>query len=163
MLKMIVCVGPNNLIGDKTPEGNGLLWHSKEELQFFKEKTLGQHLIFGENTAKFVPIELMKKDRKVTVLTYGTDIDSILEYDEQQNIDTFICGGYSVYKYFLENYDIDEIYFSILKEHIGIKEYKNPLYFPNLEELGYSIIEYSNHNDFINFIYAKRKEDKIWT
>ena len=27
-LKMIVCVGENNLIGDKVPTGNGLLWHS---------------------------------------------------------------------------------------------------------------------------------------
>ena len=28
-INMIVCVAENNLIGDKNPTGNGLLWHSK--------------------------------------------------------------------------------------------------------------------------------------
>ena len=41
-LKMIVCVGENNLIGDKVPSGNGLLWHSKEELLYYKSITTGQ-------------------------------------------------------------------------------------------------------------------------
>ena len=26
-LNLIVCVGKDNLIGDKVPVGNGLLWH----------------------------------------------------------------------------------------------------------------------------------------
>lgn len=37
-LNMIVCVGENNLIGDRVPEGNGLLWHSMEELNYYKSK-----------------------------------------------------------------------------------------------------------------------------
>ena len=37
-LNMIVCVGKDNLIGDKVPEGNGLLWHSMEELNYYKSK-----------------------------------------------------------------------------------------------------------------------------
>ena len=36
-INMIVCVAENNLIGDKNPTGNGLLWHSKEELAYYKE------------------------------------------------------------------------------------------------------------------------------
>ena len=34
----------NNLIGDKNPTGNGLLWHSKEELAYYKEELLGMLL-----------------------------------------------------------------------------------------------------------------------
>lgn len=63
-LKMIVCVGENNIIGDKVPSGNGLLWHSKEELLYYKSITTGQVTLFGENTAKFVPIDWMKKQEK---------------------------------------------------------------------------------------------------
>ena len=37
-INMIVCVAENNLIGDKNPTGNGLLWHSKEELAYYKER-----------------------------------------------------------------------------------------------------------------------------
>lgn len=35
-LKMIVCVAKDNLIGSSSPQGNGLLWHSTEELKYFK-------------------------------------------------------------------------------------------------------------------------------
>ena len=36
-LKLIVCVGKDNLIGDRTPDedSNGMLWHIKEELIYF--------------------------------------------------------------------------------------------------------------------------------
>ena len=39
-LKLIVCVGKDNLIGDRTPDedSNGMLWHIKEELIYFKNK-----------------------------------------------------------------------------------------------------------------------------
>ena len=50
-LNIIVCVAENNLIGDKVPEGNGLLWHSLEELNYYKSKTVGNVVLFGENTA----------------------------------------------------------------------------------------------------------------
>lgn len=42
-LKLIVCVGKDNLIGDRTPDenSNGMLWHIKEELIYFKIKLLG--------------------------------------------------------------------------------------------------------------------------
>ena len=42
-LKLIVCVGKDNLIGDRTPDenSNGMLWHIKEELIYFKIRLLG--------------------------------------------------------------------------------------------------------------------------
>ena len=62
-LKMIVCVGENNLLGDKNPSGNGMLWHIKEELQYFKSLTVGNTVLFGASTASVVPIKFMKKNR----------------------------------------------------------------------------------------------------
>ena len=80
-LKMIVCVGENNLIGDKVPTGNGLLWHSMEELQYYKSKTIGNVVLFGENTAKYVPINLMKKNpnsrRIMTEIWVPEDLDKM--------------------------------------------------------------------------------------
>lgn len=67
-LNLIVCVGKDNLIGDKVPVGNGLLWHSMEELQYYKSKTVGNVVLFGENTAKYVPLNLMKKTEKLLFL-----------------------------------------------------------------------------------------------
>ena len=64
-LKLIVCLGKDGLIGDSNPVGNGLLWHSKEELSYYKEKTVGNIVLFGKNTGVVVPVELMKKNREV--------------------------------------------------------------------------------------------------
>ena len=127
-VNMIVCVAENNLIGDKNPTGNGLLWHSKEELKFFKEKTIGNVVLFGENTAKFVPIELMKKDRDVEILSYGINIDNILK--KYNNREIFVCGGYSIYKYFLENYKLDKIYIS--KSYFIVQSTNSQFFFPIL-------------------------------
>ena len=152
-VNMIVCVAENNLIGDKNPTGNGLLWHSKDKLKFFKEKTIGNVVLFGENTAKFVPIELMKKDRDVEILSYGINIDNILK--KYNNREIFVCGGYSIYKYFLENYKLDKIYISKLKPNIEICTPNDPLYFTKVEEFGYSVAEIKEYQDFIAYTYKK--------
>ena len=124
-LNMIVCVGENNLIGDRVPEGNGLLWHSMEELNYYKSKTIGNVVLFGENTAKYVPLNLMKKNREVIVLTLDSKLEDIMEQYKNSGKDIFICGGYTIYKYYLDNYEIDEIYISKLKPHVEVAHASN--------------------------------------
>ena len=135
-LNLIVCVGKDNLIGDKVPVGNGLLWHSMEELQYYKSKTVGNVVLFGENTAKYVPLNLMKKYE-----------------DSGKNI--FVCGGYTIYKYYLDNYELDEIYISKLKPHVEVAEAQNPLYFPDVEKYGYKLVSETEYNDFTACVYKK--------
>ena len=105
-LKLIVCVGKDNLIGDRTPDenSNGMLWHIKEELIYFKNKTIGNTVLFGGTTAKYVPIELMKKNREVITLHRNMDIPKLIEDLTLQNKTIFVAGGYSIYKYFLDNF-----------------------------------------------------------
>lgn len=140
-INMIVCVAKNNLIGDKNPDGNGLLWHSKEELLYFKEKTLGNVLLFGKNTAKVVPIELMKKTRDVIIISSKDRIEDIIEKYNGSDKEIFICGGATVYEYYIKNFPLDKIYVSKLKDHIEIKTPSSPLYFPNIEKYGYIVSE----------------------
>lgn len=154
-LNMIVCVGENNLIGDRVPEGNGLLWHSMEELNYYKSKTIGNVVLFGENTAKYVPINLMKKNREVIVLTLDSKLEDIMEQYKDSGKDIFICGGYTIYKYYLDNYELDEIYISKLKPHVKVAHASNPLYFPDVEKYGYKLVSETDYNDFIAAIYKK--------
>lgn len=154
-LNMIVCVAENNLIGDKVPEGNGLLWHSLEELNYYKSKTVGNVVLFGENTAKYVPINLMKKNREVIVLTLDSKLEDIMEQYKNSGKDIFICGGYTIYKYYLDNYEIDEIYISKLKPHVEVAHASNPLYFPDVEKYGYKLVSEIDYNDFTATIYKK--------
>lgn len=154
-LNMIVCVGENNLIGDRVPEGNGLLWHSMEELNYYKSKTIGNVVLFGENTAKYVPINLMKKNREVIVLTLDSKLEDIMEQYKNSGKDIFICGGYTIYKYYLDNYEINEIYISKLKPHVEVAHASNPLYFPDVEKYGYKLVSEIDYNDFTATIYKK--------
>ena len=152
-LNIIVCLSKSNLIGDANPTGNGLLWHSKEELEYYKSKTIGNVVLFGLTTSKVVPINLMKKNRTVEILDFDVNIDELLRKYETSGMDIFICGGYSIYKYFLENYKLDNLYISKLKNHVKIEEANNPLYFPAVEELGYKLVSSTEYEDFFAEIY----------
>lgn len=154
-VNMIVCVAKDNLIGDKNPEGNGLLWHSKEELLFFKEKTVGNVVVFGKNTAKYVPRKLMEKTRDVVVISSKDRFEEIVEKYKDTGKDIFICGGATVYKYYLENYPMDRLYISKLKDHVEVKKPHLPLYLPEVEKYGYKVIGYEEHQDFTSYIYEK--------
>ena len=156
-LKLIVCVEKNNLIGDRTPDenSNGMLWHIKEELIYFKSKTIGNTVLFGGTTAKYVPVELMKKNREVTVLHRNMDIPKLIEDLTLQNKTIFIAGGYSIYKYFLDNFEIDEIFLSKIKDSVEVKKAVEPLYFPNIEDYGYKIVDKKDYKEFVAYVYKK--------
>ena len=156
-LKMIVCVGKDNLIGDRTPDeiSNGMLWHIKEELMYFKSKTIGNTVLFGGTTAKYVPIELMKKNREVIILHRNMNIPKLIEDLALQNKTIFIAGGYSIYKYFLDNFEIDEIFFSKIKDSVEVKKAVEPLYFPNIKDYGYKIVDKKDYEEFIAYVYKK--------
>ena len=156
-LKMIVCVGKDNLIGDRTPDedSNGMLWHIKEELIYFKNKTIGNTVLFGGTTAKYVPVELMKKNREVIVLHRNMNIANLIEDLTLQNKTIFIAGGYSIYKYFLDNFEIDEIFFSKIKDTVEVKKAVEPLYLPNIEDYGYKIVDKKDYEEFTAYVYKK--------
>ena len=156
-LKLIVCVGKDNLIGDRTPDenSNGMLWHIKEELIYFKSKTIGNTVLFGGTTAKYVPIELMQKNREVIILHRNMDIAKLIEDLTLQNKTIFIAGGYSIYKYFLDNFEIDGIFLSKIKDTVEVKKAVEPLYLPNIEDYGYKIVDKKDYEEFTAYIYKK--------
>ena len=156
-LKMIVCVGKDNLIGDRTPDeiSNGMLWHIKEELMYFKSKTIGNTVLFGGTTAKYVTIELMQKNREVIILHRNMNIANLIEDLTLQNKTIFIAGGYSIYKYFLDNFEIDEIFLSKIKDTVEVKKAVEPLYLPNIEDYGYKIVDKKDYEEFTAYVYKK--------
>jgi len=143
-LKMIVCVGKDNLIGDRTPDenSNGMLWHIKEELMYFKERTIGNTVLFGGTTAKYVPVELMRKNREVIVLHRTMDVPKLIEDLTLENKTIFVA-------------EIDEIFLSTIKDSVEVKEAVEPLYLPNVEEYGYKVVEKKEYDEFIAYVYKK--------
>lgn len=149
---MIMAIGPKDVIG----KGNKLAWHSKNDFYHFVQQTNGWPCIFGATTFYGLPKYPLKNrlnividiDCKKTETVVGQDGSWIQTNDINKISDLtknyekiFICGGKSIYKYFLDNNLIDEIYLTristpdnSLEEEID----KNPeeyVYFPiDLEE-----------------------------
>lgn len=157
-LKLIVCVGPDNIIGDRVPQGNGMLWHIKEELLYFKSLTVGNTVLFGASTAKVVPVELMKKNREVIILHRNMNVPKLIEDLTAENKTIFICGGYSIYKYFLDNFEIDEIYLSKIKDSVKVLKATEPLYLPRVEDYGYEIVSSKEFEEFTAYIYKLKNK-----
>lgn len=125
MVKLIVAIGPNNLIGnnDKMP------WHIKEEFQHFKNTTLNHALLMGRTT--FLGLPAVLKHRKNYVLSAQlVESADVTIYNEEQLFDLFaqyrnladqhlfIAGGKSIYERYV-NY-ADELIISRVKgNHTG--------------------------------------------
>ena len=69
------------------------------------------------------------------------DIPKLIEDLTLQNKTIFIAGGYSIYKYFLDNFEIDEIFLSKIKDTVEVKKAVEPLYLPNIEDYGYKMVD----------------------
>lgn len=105
-LTMIAAIGKNKELG----ANNNLIWHIKEDMQFFKETTTGHPILMGRKT--FLSLPKLLSDRTHIVLTRSgaslhSDILSLPSIEEfmnlAKNIDTdfYVIGGGTIYKEFL--------------------------------------------------------------
>ncbi|MFA5603277.1 MAG: dihydrofolate reductase [Bacilli bacterium] len=103
-LSLIAAIGKNMELGYQ----NDLIWKIKEDLQFFKQKTMGSYIIMGRKTYESLPKKL--QERKYIVLTNDTNINSsdsltvfrnikdILEFiKNMQDSYFYVIGGGQVY------------------------------------------------------------------
>ena len=103
MISMICSIGKNRELGKK----NGLIWHFKDDMKFFKNTTMGHKAIMGLNTYKSLPGNL--PGRHIIVVSfdpvedidYVTSIEPIISEYQNSQEEVFICGGASIYKQFL--------------------------------------------------------------
>lgn len=137
MIKAIVCVDENWAIG----KDNNLLFHLKKDMQFFKEKTLYNTVVMGENTLLSLPGSKPLKDRiNIVLCPEGHKYDGcfcVHNFEELLNYlkvligDIYIIGGGMMYKSMLPYYD------EILVTKVDA-DGKGTIFFPNLD----------NHPDF---------------
>lgn len=116
---LIVCTAKNNVIGNK----GKIPWKIKGEQKRFKELTLNHTVVLGRKA--FDEIGHPLKNRQNIILSRSvfyqdercktaTNFQDILKLVKKDETEVFICGGLSVYKYFLENDLVDKIYLTII-------------------------------------------------
>lgn len=98
MLVLIAAVGNQNQIG---LEGK-MPWRNKEDLQFFKEMTLNNKVVFGRKTylemPKLTGREIYIVSKKSNELNTITDFDSFLVQHKNDDELFFIAGGQQIYE-----------------------------------------------------------------
>ncbi|MCX5774385.1 MAG: dihydrofolate reductase [Fusobacteria bacterium] len=108
MINIIVAIDENFGIGKE----NQLLVHIREDLNYFKEKTLGQIVVMGRKTYESLPykplkgranIVLSKSELELSGTKMCKTVEEVLEYYSHEGAgrELFIIGGSSVYEAFL--------------------------------------------------------------
>ena len=118
-VSIIAAVSINNVIGKE----NDLIWHFPRDMNFFKDKTLGHHVIMGRKNFESIPHKYSPlPNRSNVVITKQANyiaegciiVNSIEESLEvaRKNGDKepFIIGGGQIYKIALDRNLIDKIY-----------------------------------------------------
>lgn len=154
MIKLIVALGPNNLLGS----GNKMAWHIPAEFKHFKETTMGHSLFMGGNTFKGLPGKLPGRKHyifdKETV--EGADVmiraifqahDLFREFKNSKEV-LWIAGGKFVYETFYKY--ADELIVSEVKTSAKGDVYLNW----NLEDYKKELIK--EETDFYVYKYTKK-------
>ncbi|MGN0531719.1 MAG: dihydrofolate reductase [Eubacterium sp.] len=155
-ISIIAAIGKNNELG----KGNDLIWHFKEDMQFFKATTTGHTVIMGRRTFESLPKALPNRKNIVissnanynadgaTVVTTPDEALSIADSDE-----VFIIGGGKVYAEFLPQ--ADKLYLTEIMDECPAAD----TYFPTFNKAEYNRRVLAEHNNdgtiFHHVLYAK--------
>jgi len=118
-VSLIVAVSENGVIG----KDNDLIWHLPKDMRFFKETTMGHHVIMGRKNFESIPHKYRPlPDRTNIVITRQTDykaegcvvvnsVEAALGIAKKKgDTEPFIIGGGQIYKLALEANLVDKIY-----------------------------------------------------
>jgi thymidylate synthase len=128
MFDVILCTDKNGGIGLNAR----MAWQCPEELQRFKELTMGSLLIMGRKTVQYLPklegrtILCITKDLKLNTVKYANrvhlfdSVNSALEFAQQKypNKNLFVAGGGGIYKEVFTNHlpKIKYVHLSVMKK-----------------------------------------------
>ena len=135
-VSLIVAAAENGVIG----KDNDLIWHLPKDMRFFKETTLGHHVIMGRKNFESIPHKYRPLTKRTNVVitrqsNYQAEgcivvnsVESALEIaQENGDKEPFIIGGGQIYKLALEANLVDKIY--LTKIHHA---YDGDTFFPEL-------------------------------
>ena len=158
---MIAAIGKNNELG----KNGDLIWKFKEDLNFFKEQTMGKPMVMGYNTfyslrgGKPLPgrqhIVLTSRDIEPNPqITIIRSVDELLKYIEEYNDEVMIIGGAKFYSTMMEYAD------KLILTEIDA-ESEADAYFPEFNKEDWeskTIGEYEENNiSYKRLVYTRKK------
>ena len=132
-ITMIAAVGKNLELG----KNNGLIWHIKEDLQFFKQQTMGKPIVMGRKTLESLP-KLLPGRQHIVLTRQNLDLpeqvlivhskEELLEYVKAHEEEVMIIGGASIYKEMLPDAD------KLILTEIDAEDKEADAYFPSFNK-----------------------------
>ena len=104
MISLIACIGHNHELG----KNGALIFHLRDDLQFFRKTTSGHKVIMGRKTWDSLPNKL--ENRENIVISHQNfpgpdrivhDIESLISAYRNSDEEVFIIGGGTIYAKFL--------------------------------------------------------------
>ncbi len=133
-LSLIAAIGKNNELG----KGNDLIWHFREDMQFFKQTTMGAAVLMGRKTFESLPKALPGRrnlvvSRNPDYAAAGAEVFPSAEAALAAAGDeaVFVIGGASIYKELLEL--CDKLYLTEIDDTCDDAE----VYFPVFDKTAY--------------------------
>ena len=142
MLSIIVAVAKNGTIGDK----NALLWHIKEDMRFFRQKTTSHPVIMGRKTYDSLGRPLPNRTNVVISRTLNhiegcTVVHSLEEaialFPSEEEI--FIIGGAQIYAQALDV--ADRMYITRV-----MHDYEGDTSFPDIDLSEWKLVAEERHD-----------------
>lgn len=104
MFSIIAAVGKNRALG----KDNDLVFHIKEDMDYFRETTTGHKVVMGSKTWRSLPGKLKNRENIVVSRSQidGADktinnLEQFISENENTDEEVFIIGGGSIYEQFL--------------------------------------------------------------
>lgn len=154
MISLIAAMSINRVIG----LNNTLPWRIPEELQHFKQVTMGKPMIMGRKTFDSIGRRLLP-GRKTIILTRDTDLSgegftvvhSIAEALAAAGDvpEVMVVGGAGVYKEFLPI--ADRLYLTVIPQ-----EYSGDAFFPELDQSTWQLMSEQEHAKFTVKIFEQK-------
>ncbi len=160
MFSMILAMDENKLIGNSKTK-NGLPWHYKEDLEFYKQKTINKKNVMGSKTHEQIGRALpnrttyvMSKDKtkKYEGVKVINSLDEILNMEkENPDEEIMIIGGTKIFELFMPY--INKIYLTKIN-----KKYEGDAYYNSFTTEGYEKVEeIAGENEDLTFQTWVRK------
>lgn len=176
------CVKYKDKLAIGYKDTNDLIFKNKKDLEFFKNTTKNCIIVMGMNTWKSIGSKPLSYRYNIIITTSGIiktsqelsmehplflTMKGFIDYFSNNTISIpiFIIGGESIYKYALDNFNVNSIYITLVENFKHIKE--PTVFFPDIPHYYQLNSNYSKKeilNNEINFrflLYNKTNSNSL--
>lgn len=133
MISLVVAMDLGRVIG----KDNEMPWYIPEELQYFKEKTMGKAMIMGRKTFESIGRPLKGRlnivvtrnaDYQKDGVTVVHDMESAVKLAQDYADEVMVIGGAEIFDMAMKNH-ADRLYITVIE-----KNYEGDTFFPAFED-----------------------------